>query len=110
MKGFILILMILVSFQAIGSSEPIQLKVTDYGLIGNFPLVKDLLDQYLVGIQRDLNEAQPVKDPARLMKGTANSVAVSSRGTGTEYTSEDGKKKKLFSRFHMIRWTVPAVS
>ena len=23
------------------------------------------------------------------------------------YTSEDGKKKKLFSRFHMIRWTVP---
>jgi phenylpropionate dioxygenase-like ring-hydroxylating dioxygenase large terminal subunit len=23
------------------------------------------------------------------------------------YTSEDGKQKKLFSRFHMIRWTVP---
>jgi len=23
------------------------------------------------------------------------------------YTSEDGKAKKLFSRFHMIRWTVP---
>lgn len=23
------------------------------------------------------------------------------------YTSEDGKKKKHFSRFHMIRWTVP---
>jgi phenylpropionate dioxygenase-like ring-hydroxylating dioxygenase large terminal subunit len=23
------------------------------------------------------------------------------------YTSEDAKKKKLFSRFHMIRWTVP---
>ncbi|MDE2564279.1 MAG: Rieske 2Fe-2S domain-containing protein [Burkholderiales bacterium] len=23
------------------------------------------------------------------------------------YTSEDGKRKKLFSRFHMIRWTVP---
>ncbi|WP_321796796.1 Rieske 2Fe-2S domain-containing protein [Caballeronia sp. J97] len=23
------------------------------------------------------------------------------------YTSEDGKKKKLFSRFHIIRWTVP---
>ncbi|MBF5007126.1 Rieske 2Fe-2S domain-containing protein [Diaphorobacter caeni] len=23
------------------------------------------------------------------------------------YTSEDGQKKKLFSRFHIIRWTVP---
>ena len=23
------------------------------------------------------------------------------------YTSEDGKRKKLFSRFHMVRWTVP---
>ncbi|WP_372659989.1 Rieske 2Fe-2S domain-containing protein [Hydrogenophaga sp.] len=23
------------------------------------------------------------------------------------YTSEDGKQKKLFSRFHMVRWTVP---
>ncbi|MGI4746785.1 MAG: Rieske 2Fe-2S domain-containing protein [Janthinobacterium lividum] len=23
------------------------------------------------------------------------------------YTSEDGKKQKLFSRFHIIRWTVP---
>lgn len=23
------------------------------------------------------------------------------------YTSEDGKQKKLFSRFHIIRWTVP---
>ena len=90
MKGLIIILLILTSSQAF-AQDIIQLKVTDYGWIGNFPVVKDLLDQYLLGVQRDLNAVQPVKDPERLMKGTANAVAVSSRGTGTDYTSEDGK-------------------
>lgn len=73
------------------AQDLIQLKVTDYGWMGGIPGVKDLLDQYLLGIQRDLNEAQPVKDPERLLKGVANSVAISSRGTGTDYTSEDSR-------------------
>lgn len=68
-----------------GKAQIIDLRVTDYGWIDNVPLVKPLFDAYLQEQEFGLNLDQPILSPKRLMEGTANSTAASSRGMGSEY-------------------------
>jgi hypothetical protein len=71
------------------ASEPIiDLRVTDYGWLTSFPALQSILDTYIQDQENKLNDIQPIKDPQRLVKGIGNSTAVSSRGVGTDYSTD----------------------
>lgn len=66
----------------------LKIEVTDYGWLDILPPLKLLLDNYLLEEERKMNDDQPIKDPQRLMKGTANSNALAAKGVGSHYTSD----------------------
>lgn len=84
-KIFLIIFCILMTLPL--QAQIIQVKVTDYGWLTSFPLLQDILDDYLETEEAKLNEAQPIKNPQRLVKGIGNSAANSSRGVGTDYAT-----------------------
>ncbi|MFL5784689.1 MAG: hypothetical protein ACJ76H_08785, partial [Bacteriovoracaceae bacterium] len=70
------------------SSGPLHIKVTDYGFLTSFPALQTILDDYLKTVEADLNKQQPIEDIDRVIKSTANSTALSSRGIGTDHASK----------------------
>lgn len=68
-------------------SQVIKLRVSDYGWLDSFPILKPILDDYVASEEVKLNNDQPIKNPQRLMQGIANSTAMSSRGVGTDYVT-----------------------
>lgn len=68
-------------------AQIIKVRVTDYGWLTSFPLLRDALDAYLETEEANLNEIQPIKNPDRLFRGIGNSAANSSRGIGTDYAT-----------------------
>lgn len=69
-------------------AEPLKLNVNDYGFLTSFPVLQDVLDDYLITVEEDLNNQQPIADANQIMKSTANSTAMSSRGMGNDYASK----------------------
>lgn len=82
-----IILILVLLHSSISFCQVIQVRVTDYGWLDSIPQLKPLLDNYLEGVESDLNEDQPIRDTERLMKGTANSAALASKGVGSDYAS-----------------------
>lgn len=89
MKLLIFIILASLPFASAQSQgNPLRVRVTDYGWInGVFEPLRPLLDSYLRDVETNLNLRQPIKDPDRIMKSTANSTAMASRGIGTDYAS-----------------------
>lgn len=73
---------------SLARAQIVDLRVRDYGWIGSIPVVRDIFDDYLEQVEFDLNQTQPIEDPNRLMTGTANSTALSSRGIGADYATD----------------------
>lgn len=74
--------------QAWSQAQPLKLNVNDYGFLTSFPPLQDILDDYLITVEEDLNNQQPINDPNQIMKSTANSTAMASRGLGNDYASD----------------------
>lgn len=89
MKWALTILAIL--FSGVVGAKPIEITVTDYGWITSFPAIRNTLDFYLDGIEDQLSEDQPIRDPSRVNYGVANSSVLASKGLGTDYVNEPEK-------------------
>ena len=71
--------------------RPIEITVRDYGWITSFPVIQDVLNFYVQGVENDVNEDQPILDPSRINYGTANSSVLASKGLGTDYVNDPEK-------------------
>lgn len=86
----ILIIFFLLNFSPV-NARPVEVQVRDYGWLTSFPVLKDVLDFYLQGVEDDINEEQPIINPSRINLGTANSSVVASKGLGTDYANDPEK-------------------
>jgi hypothetical protein len=86
-RSHLLFFLFLFPTLAWAQAQPIKLTVTDYGFLTSLPALQPLLDDYLKTVEADLNNQQPIKNPDRILQGTANSTALASRGMGTVYTA-----------------------
>ncbi len=86
-------LFIFTSFLFLSSAHarPIEISVRDYGWITSFPVIRDVLDFYVQGVENDVNDDQPILDPSRVNYGTANSSVMASKGLGTDYVNNPEK-------------------
>lgn len=89
MKIFIALLLLLSFSDSFGRA--IEVRVRDYGWLTSFPVLKDVLDFYLQGVENDINEEQPIINPSRFNLGTTNSSVLASKGLGTDYVNDPEK-------------------
>jgi hypothetical protein len=74
-----------------------KIKVTDYGGIDAFPVLKNILDNKIIDFQNQVNSALPSEGPNRIMKGMANTSAIAGKGIGSDYSSYMTKYTIAFS-------------
>ena len=91
MKNKIIILIFftfLFLFSKESNAQLFTVKVTDYGGIEDFALLKRIVDERVLEFQNKVNDEYPSKGPDRIMKGMANSSVMASKGIGKDYASE----------------------
>lgn len=88
MKGRSLLVVAIFLFSNVCPAQVIDARVTDYGWIDILPPLRTLLDDAVEDLEADLNADQPIRDPKRFLKGTANSTLLAPKGVGTDYAND----------------------